>query len=134
MLIINLAISDFLIFLTQGPAMAINAFNSRFWMFGVSFCRLYAFLGAVFGTFFKYHSILSLSERNQEFVRYVFFSKTSKTFFMTSCGDIPSVISTLKVFFSSAQGFSYNSRIRVRNVRIFSASSPSPCLALHLFS
>ena len=49
MLIVNLAISDFFIFLTQGPAMFINAFSSRFWMFGASFCRIYGFLGSVFG-------------------------------------------------------------------------------------
>lgn len=47
--IINLAMSDFLIFLTQGPMMCINAFTSRFWIFGPTACRLYGWIGGVTG-------------------------------------------------------------------------------------
>ena len=46
---VNLAISDFLIFLCQGPMMFVNAFSSPFWMFGSVACKIYAYLGAVFG-------------------------------------------------------------------------------------
>ena len=49
MFIVNLAISDIGIFLTQGPLMFINAITSRYWMWGASMCKLYGCLGAVFG-------------------------------------------------------------------------------------
>lgn len=48
--LLNLAFSDTCMFLTQGPLMYINAFTSRFWMYGSLLCKLYAFAGGVFGT------------------------------------------------------------------------------------
>jgi len=48
--VVNLAVSDSGIFLTQGPLMFINAFSSQFWMWGAFMCKLYGFLGAAFGT------------------------------------------------------------------------------------
>lgn len=53
MFIVNLAVSDAGIFLTQGPLMFINSFSSRFWMWGAAMCKLYGFLGAVFGKSYK---------------------------------------------------------------------------------
>ena len=47
---VNLALSDSGIFTTQGPMMFVNAFFSDFWLYGASVCKLYGFLGAIFGT------------------------------------------------------------------------------------
>ena len=47
---VNLAVTDMLIFITHGPLMAINAFTSRYWIYGPSMCKLYGFCGGVFGT------------------------------------------------------------------------------------
>ncbi len=49
MFIVNLAISDSGIMLTQGPLMFINAFSSKYWMWGSFVCRLYGCLGGIFG-------------------------------------------------------------------------------------
>ncbi len=50
MFIINLAISDMGIMLTQGPLMFINAFSSDYWMWGSLICKIYGCLGGIFGT------------------------------------------------------------------------------------
>ena len=50
MLFVNLAFSDLAIITCKGPLMVINAFTSRFWLYGVLMCKLYGFLGGVFGT------------------------------------------------------------------------------------
>ena len=49
MFIINLAISDVGIMLTQGPLMFINAFSSDFWMWGSLLCKIYGAMGGIFG-------------------------------------------------------------------------------------
>ena len=49
MFIVNLAISDVGIMLTQGPLMFINAFTSDFWMWGSMLCKIYGCLGGIFG-------------------------------------------------------------------------------------
>lgn len=49
MLMVNLAVSDCGIFITQGPMMFVNAFMDDFWMFGPEVCKAYGFSGAVFG-------------------------------------------------------------------------------------
>ena len=49
MFIINLAVSDVGIMLTQGPLMFINAFTSDFWMWGSMLCKIYGCLGGIFG-------------------------------------------------------------------------------------
>jgi len=56
MFIVNLAISDVGIMLTQGPLMFINAFASDFWMWGSLLCKIYGAMGGIFGT----SSILSM--------------------------------------------------------------------------
>ncbi|KAJ7403079.1 Melanopsin-A [Pitangus sulphuratus] len=48
MLIINLAISDLLMSITQSPVFFINSLHKR-WIFGEKGCELYAFCGALFG-------------------------------------------------------------------------------------
>ncbi|XP_066580129.1 melanopsin-A [Amia ocellicauda] len=48
MFIINLAVSDFLMSLTQAPAFFITSLSKR-WVFGERGCELYAFCGALFG-------------------------------------------------------------------------------------
>ncbi|KAF7247186.1 Melanopsin-A [Varanus komodoensis] len=48
MFIINLAMSDFLMSVTQCPLFFINSLNKR-WIFGEKGCELYAFCGALFG-------------------------------------------------------------------------------------
>ena len=50
MLFVNLAFSDLAIITCKGPLMVINAFTSRFWLYGVFMCKLYGCLGGVFGT------------------------------------------------------------------------------------
>ena len=50
MLMVNLAISDLGIFVTQGPLMFINVLASPFWMWGSTMCRLYGCTGGIFGT------------------------------------------------------------------------------------
>ncbi|XP_010142035.1 PREDICTED: melanopsin-A-like [Buceros rhinoceros silvestris] len=47
-LIINLAISDFLMSVTQAPVFFTNSLHKR-WIFGEKGCELYAFCGALFG-------------------------------------------------------------------------------------
>ncbi|KAM6306362.1 melanopsin [Aegotheles albertisi] len=46
--IINLAISDFLMSITQSPVFFTNSLHKR-WIFGETGCELYAFCGALFG-------------------------------------------------------------------------------------
>lgn len=46
--IINLAIADFLMCLTQTPTFFVNSMHKR-WIFGRKACELYAFCGALFG-------------------------------------------------------------------------------------
>ncbi|XP_060745873.1 opsin 4b [Tachysurus vachellii] len=48
MFIINLAITDFLMCVTQTPTFFITSMNKR-WIFGEKGCELYAFCGALFG-------------------------------------------------------------------------------------
>ncbi|XP_064084728.1 rhodopsin-like [Macrobrachium nipponense] len=48
MLIINLAISDFLMMVTMFPPMMITCYW-RTWTFGAFFCEVYGFLGSLFG-------------------------------------------------------------------------------------
>ncbi|XP_062989179.1 melanopsin [Elgaria multicarinata webbii] len=48
MFIINLAVSDFLMSITQCPVFFTNSLNKR-WIFGEKACELYAFSGALFG-------------------------------------------------------------------------------------
>ncbi|KAL4641160.1 melanopsin [Arapaima gigas] len=48
MFIINLAIADFLMCITQTPCFFINSMHKR-WLFGEKGCELYAFCGALFG-------------------------------------------------------------------------------------
>ncbi|XP_018621664.2 melanopsin-A [Scleropages formosus] len=48
MFIINLAITDFLMCITQTPSFFINSMHKR-WIFGEKGCELYAFCGALFG-------------------------------------------------------------------------------------
>ncbi|XP_008942995.1 PREDICTED: melanopsin-A-like [Merops nubicus] len=47
-LIINLAVSDFLMSITQSPVFFTNSLHKR-WIFGERGCELYAFCGALFG-------------------------------------------------------------------------------------
>ncbi|XP_023334325.1 compound eye opsin BCRH2 isoform X3 [Eurytemora carolleeae] len=56
MFIVNLAVSDLCMMTTQGPPVTINAFIQRYWMFGVTGCKVYALTGGIFGTI----SILSM--------------------------------------------------------------------------
>ncbi|XP_069046908.1 melanopsin-like [Lepisosteus oculatus] len=48
MFIINLAVSDFLMSITQAPVFFITSLHKR-WVFGEKGCELYAFCGALFG-------------------------------------------------------------------------------------
>ncbi|XP_036802051.1 melanopsin-A-like [Oncorhynchus mykiss] len=48
MFIINLALTDFLMCVTQTPIFFINSMHNR-WIFGEKACELYAFCGALFG-------------------------------------------------------------------------------------
>ncbi|XP_008117317.1 melanopsin isoform X2 [Anolis carolinensis] len=48
MFVINLAVSDFLMAITQCPVFFTNSLNKR-WIFGAKGCELYAFCGALFG-------------------------------------------------------------------------------------
>ncbi|XP_040581196.1 compound eye opsin BCRH2 [Lepeophtheirus salmonis] len=49
MFVVNLALSDFCMILTQAVPVIFNAFMQRYWAWGVFGCKLYGFLGAVFG-------------------------------------------------------------------------------------
>ncbi|ROT82378.1 opsin 1 [Penaeus vannamei] len=48
-LVLNLAISDFLMLMTQFPFFTYNCFSGGVWMFSETFCELYAFFGAITG-------------------------------------------------------------------------------------
>ena len=50
MFVVNLAISDCGIMLSQGPLMIINAFTSKHWMWGSLMCKIYGCTGGIFGT------------------------------------------------------------------------------------
>ena len=54
MFIINLALADMGVMLTQGPLMFINAFASDFWMWGTLLCKLYGCTGGIFGKLHGY--------------------------------------------------------------------------------
>ncbi|XP_076030478.1 rhodopsin-like [Oratosquilla oratoria] len=47
-LVVNLALSDFLMMLTMFPPMVINCFQGT-WVLGAFFCEIYAFAGSLFG-------------------------------------------------------------------------------------
>nr|ANN11807.1 long wavelength sensitive opsin 1 [Acmaeodera diffusa]ANN11811.1 long wavelength sensitive opsin 1 [Acmaeodera diffusa]APY20544.1 long wavelength sensitive opsin 1 [Acmaeodera diffusa] len=49
MLVINLAISDFLMMFTMAPPMVVNCYFQT-WMFGPFICQIYAMGGSLFGT------------------------------------------------------------------------------------
>jgi len=49
MLVFNLALSDFIMLLTNFPFFAYNCFNGGVWNFSPFFCELYAFFGAITG-------------------------------------------------------------------------------------
>ena len=49
MFVVNLALSDCGIMLTQGPLMFINAFYDNHWMWGSFLCKLYGCTGGIFG-------------------------------------------------------------------------------------
>ncbi|CAO1392590.1 unnamed protein product [Diamesa serratosioi] len=48
LLVVNLAISDFLMMFTMMPPMVYNCFNET-WMFGPLMCEIYAMFGSIFG-------------------------------------------------------------------------------------
>ena len=50
MLIVTLALSDFMMINHQAPPLFINVFMSKYWAFGKLACKLYGFLGGVNGT------------------------------------------------------------------------------------
>ena len=49
MFVVNLALSDFCMMLTQAWPVIINAFSQRFWMWGKFGCQLYGATGAITG-------------------------------------------------------------------------------------
>ena len=49
MFVVNLALSDFCMMLTQAWPVIINAFSQRFWMWGSLGCQLYGATGAITG-------------------------------------------------------------------------------------
>ena len=51
MFVVNLALSDCGIMLTQGPLMFINAFYDNHWMWGPFLCKLYGCTGGIFGNY-----------------------------------------------------------------------------------
>ena len=56
MFIVNLAISDMFMMLTQALPVSISVLASDIWMYGPLWCRIYACLGGIFGTI----SVLSM--------------------------------------------------------------------------
>ncbi|XP_023330327.1 compound eye opsin BCRH1 [Eurytemora carolleeae] len=50
MFVVNLAVSDLCMMTTQGLPVGINMFIERYWIYGVLACKVYACLGAIFGT------------------------------------------------------------------------------------
>lgn len=48
LLVVNLAVSDFMIMFTMGPPMVWNCYNET-WMFGPLMCELYGMAGSLFG-------------------------------------------------------------------------------------
>ncbi|XP_022908130.1 opsin-1 [Onthophagus taurus] len=49
MLVVNLAISDFLMMLFMSPAMVVNCYFET-WVFGPTFCEIYGMTGSLFGS------------------------------------------------------------------------------------
>ena len=49
MLVVALAVSDLLMINTQAPPVWINIFLGKYWAFGPTMCKIYAFAGGVFG-------------------------------------------------------------------------------------
>ena len=54
MLVVTLALSDFIMINSQAPPLFINMFMSKYWAFGKLACQLYGFLGGVFGKFISF--------------------------------------------------------------------------------
>ncbi len=50
MLVVSLALSDFIMMGVLVPPVVVNMFISRWWVFGEPFCNFYGFMGGVFGT------------------------------------------------------------------------------------
>jgi r-opsin len=48
LLVVNLALSDFLMMATMAPPMIFNCYNET-WMFGPLMCQIYAMCGSLFG-------------------------------------------------------------------------------------
>ena len=48
LLVVNLAVSDFMIMFTMGPPMVVNCYNET-WTFGPLMCQLYGMAGSLFG-------------------------------------------------------------------------------------
>lgn len=48
LLVVNLAVSDFLIMFTMGPPMVVNCMNET-WVFGPLMCQIYGMFGSLFG-------------------------------------------------------------------------------------
>lgn len=57
MFIVNLAFSDLCMMTTQGFPVVINGFASDVWMYGATLCKVYAFLGGIFGKPINYAPI-----------------------------------------------------------------------------
>ncbi len=51
MFVLNLAMSDLIMFTTHGLPMCLNMFISDHWIYGVLGCQLYACSGGIFGKF-----------------------------------------------------------------------------------
>lgn len=49
MMVVTLALSDFLMINSQAPPLFVNVFMGKYWAFGQLGCELYGFLGGVFG-------------------------------------------------------------------------------------
>ena len=49
MMVVALALSDFIMICTMAPPLFINVFMGKYWAFGPLMCKLYGFLGGVFG-------------------------------------------------------------------------------------
>ena len=46
---INLALADWLMMITQAIPLPVNAFSQDFWMYGIDGCHIYAITGSIFG-------------------------------------------------------------------------------------
>ena len=64
MIIVALAVSDLLMMQTMGPPVFVNVFMDHMWAFGVLGCKLYGFLGGVFGDRFILFILLNHLEKS----------------------------------------------------------------------